>query len=209
MSANGAGAGSVAAVRLRDVAIGLGDVTFRAHEPLAIDLSNIGSSLPLGGLLGFDFFRRYVVAIDFGTYRVALYDPASYERAGKGTAIPLVIRPPRAFVWVTVSARGVPPERHLLRLDLGSDDAVDDDIVLHSTAPKKRIESGVGIGQSFAAYSGTVSELDIGPYKLYDLPSATGGVQLIGDAVWRRFDVIFDFSRSVMYLTPRHQFSLK
>jgi hypothetical protein len=49
-----------------------------------------------------------------------------------------------------------------------------------------------------------VSELQIGPFKLYDLPSATGGVQLIGDEVWHRFNIVFDFSRSVMYLTPRH-----
>jgi hypothetical protein len=36
-----------------------------------------------------------------------------------------------------------------------------------------------------------------------DLPSATGGVQLIGSGVWHRFNIVFDFSRSCMYLTPR------
>ncbi|HEY1868371.1 MAG TPA: hypothetical protein VGG70_08725, partial [Candidatus Cybelea sp.] len=59
-------------------------------------------------------------------------------------------------------------------------------------------------GSRFTSYLGTVSELQIGPFKLYDLPSATGGVQLIGDEVWHRFNIVFDFSRSVMYLTPRH-----
>jgi hypothetical protein len=61
----------------------------------------------------------------------------------------------------------------------------------------------VGIGNRFTTYLGTVDTLRIGPFTLHDLPSATGGVQLIGDAVWHRFNVVFDFSRSVMYLTPR------
>ncbi len=200
----GAGRGRAAAIRLQDVRVGLGKVTFVAHNPLAIDLTHTGSILGEGGILGFDFFRRYVVAIDFGSYRVALYDPAGYRYRGAGVAIPLVIRPPRAYVEVTVSAKGVQPQRHLLRLDLGSSDGVDDDIVLRSSSPKRPIVAGVGIGAQFKAYLGTVSELQVGPFKLYDLPAATGGVQLIGDDVWHRFNIVFDFSRSVMYLTRRH-----
>lgn len=202
-SIKGAGAGSVSATRLKDVAVQFGDVTFHARDPVAVDLSHSGSSLRQEGLLGFDFFRTYVVAIDFGSYRVALYDPATYRYAGTGIAIPLVLRPPRAYVEVTVSAKGVPAERHLLRLDVGSSDGVDDDIVLRSSAPKRRIEGGVGIGRRFSTYLGTVSELQIGPFELADLPAATGGVQLIGDEVWHRFNIVFDFSRSVMYLDPR------
>ncbi len=200
----GAGKGHAAASRLQDVSVGLGKVTFVAHNPLAIDLSRTGSTLPEGGILGFDFFRRYVVAIDFSSYRVALYDPATYRYRGTGVAIPLVLRPPRAYVKVIVSAEGVAPEQHLLRLDIGSSDGVDDDIILRSSSRKRPITAGVGIGSRFSAYLGTVSELQVGPFKLYDLPAATGGVALIGDEVWHRFDIVFDFSRSVMYLSPRH-----
>ncbi|MGB8966396.1 MAG: retropepsin-like aspartic protease [Candidatus Cybelea sp.] len=206
---SGAGKGAVNATRLQTVAVRLGDVIFQARDPIAIDLGHVGSSLQLGGILGFDFFRQHVVAIDFHSYRVALYDPVAYRYAGKGVAIPLVIRPPRAYVNVIVAAEGVPPERHSLRLDLGSNDAVDDDIVLRSSAPKQPISGGVGVGQRFPSYLGRVSELQLGPFKLYDLPAATGGVQLIGDAVWHRFNVVFDFSRSVMYLEPIGYSSLK
>jgi hypothetical protein len=203
-SVTGAGKGSTTALRLGDVPIQLGSETFVARSPYALDLSTDGTKFPGSGILGFDFFRTYVVAIDFGSYRVTLYDPATYRYKGTGTAIPLVIRPPRAFVEVTVAAEGVPPARHLLRLDVGSSDGVDDDIVLRSSAPKHAVTGGVGIGSRFTSYLSTVSELQIGPFKLYDLPAATGGVQLIGDEVWHRFNIVFDFSRSVMYLTPRH-----
>jgi hypothetical protein len=203
VSITGAGAGKVQALRLSPVAVRLGSVNFRAVKPIALDLSRSGTSLQQGGILGFDFYRRFVVAIDFKTYRVTLYEPRTYRYTGKGVAIPLVIRPPRAFVYATVAAQGAAPESHLLRLDVGSGDAVDDNIVLRSSAPKRVISGGVGIGNRFTSYLGTVSTLKIGPFVLHDLPSATGGVQLIGDEVWRRFNIVFDFSRSVMYLTPR------
>jgi hypothetical protein len=202
VSVRGAGSGQAQGARLAPVTVHLGTVDFSAQNAIALDLSHDGSALR-ASILGFDFYRRYVVAIDFGSYRVTLYDPNSYHYTGNGVAIPLVIRPPRAFVRVTVSAEGVAPEEHLLRLDVGSSDAVDDDIVLRSTAPKHAISGGVGIGNRFTTYLGTVNSLRIGPFVLHDLPSATGGVQLIGDAVWHRFNIVFDFSRSVMYLTQR------
>lgn len=200
---HGAGAGTVSALRLAPFPVQLQSQRFYPGDPLAVDLSHVGSALVQGGILGFDFYRRYVVAVNFDTRRVALYEPGTYAHAGGGAAIPLVLRPPRAYVNVLVAAPGVSPERHLLRLDTGSSDAVDDDIVLRSSAPKTPISGGVGIGSRFKSYLGTVSSLTIGPFVLRDLPSATGGVQLIGNGVWRRFNVVFDFSRSKMYLTPR------
>jgi hypothetical protein len=199
----GAGKGSVPASILEPVPIRLGSVLFQAKHPRGIDLSNAGSAGPIAGILGYDFFTTYVVSIDFATYEIKLYDPLTYRYGDTGAAIPLVLKPPRAYVNAVVSAQGVAPEQHLLRVDSGSSDAVDDDIVLRSSAPKKAIEGGNGIGHRFASYLGTVDTVKIGPYTLHDLPSATGSVQLIGDAVWHRFNVVFDFSRSVMYLTPR------
>src|SRR6516162_2653388 len=96
----GSGKGQVSATKLKPVTFHLNDVTFTAQAPLATDLSNTGSAFTLGGILGFDFFSRYVVAIDFTSYRVSLYEPQSYRYDGSGVAIPLILRPPRAFVSV-------------------------------------------------------------------------------------------------------------
>lgn len=200
----GAGKGTVAALALEPFPVQLQSVTFRSSDPLALDLSHAGSDINARGLLGFELFRRYVVEFDYDRRTVGLFEPASYVYHGTGARIPLVLRPPRAFVWATVTAPGVAPERHLLRLDTGSSDAVDDDIVLRSNESKKEITGGVGIGSRFKTYLGFVSSLQIGPYTLHgDLPSATGGVQLIGMGALHRFNIVFDFSRSCMYLTPR------
>ena len=202
----GAGKGAAAALKLAPFAIDVGAVTFLPKDPLALDLSHTGSVIGERGLLGFDFFSRYVVEYDYDRTTISLYEPGAYRHAGAGACVPLVIRPPRAFVSVVVSAPGVAPERHLLRVDTGSSDSVDDDIVLRSSEPKKVVTGGVGIGSSFKTYLGTISSLRIGPYVLHQsLVSATGGVQLIGGDVWRRFNITFDFAHRCMYLAPRRR----
>jgi len=201
---NGTGKGSVAALALRPFPVRLQTVTFVLRDPLALDLSRVGSAIGARGLLGFELFARYVVEFDYDRRTVSVFEPASYVYRGAGTRIPLVIRPPRAFVWAAVAAPGVAPERHLLRLDTGSSDTVDDDIVLRSDEHKREITAGVGIGSRFKTYLGYVSSVQIGPYVMHgDLPSATGGVQLVGTGVWHRFNIVFDFSRHCMYLMPR------
>jgi hypothetical protein len=200
----GAGKGAVEALKLQPFPVRLQTVTFYPSNPLALDLSHAGSAIGARGLLGFDFLSRYVAAFNYDHSTVALYDPATYRYDGAGVRIPLVIRPPRAFVSVIVSAPGVAPERHLLRLDTGSSDSVDDDIILRSNEAKRTVTGGVGIGSRFKTQIGTISSLQIGPYTLHnDLLSVTGGVQLIGGQVWHRFNIVFDFSRRCMYLEPR------
>jgi hypothetical protein len=200
--------GAVEALKLLPFAVRLKTVTFYPKDPLALDLSHTGGVIDARGLLGFDLFSQYVVAYDYDRTAVELYDPATYRYPGAGARIPLVIRPPRAFVSVVVSAPSVAPERHLLRVDTGSSDSVDDDIILRSSEPKKIVTGGVGIGSRFKTYVGTISSLQIGPYVLHqNLVSATGGVQLIGGEVWHRFNIVFDFAHRCMYLAPRRHFT--
>ena len=205
LNVRGAGSGQVLATQLAAFDVQLGHARFRPSDPLSLDLSNAGSVIGARGLLGFELFSRYVVEFNYDRHLVVLYEPKDYAYSGNGVRVPIVIRPPRAFVSVLVSAPGVAAERHLLRLDTGSSDSVDDDIILKSSEPKRRITGGVGIGSRFQTYLGQVSMLQIGPFTLHNnLTSVTGGVQLIGTQVWHRFNMVFDFSRSCMYLSPRH-----
>lgn len=201
LEVRGAGAGSVKAARLEPMPIGVGGQTFVPRDPVALDLSGTGSVVGERALLGFDFFSRYVVEIDYRHASLTLFDPATFTYHGSADdRVPLVVRPPRIYVEAMVGTQGVAPERHLLRVDTGSSDAVDDDIILRSTAPKKAIVGGVGIGKTFKTTLGTVNYFKLGRRVLRDLPSAPGGVQLIGGAVWHRYKVTFDVPNRVMYL---------
>lgn len=203
LAVKGAGAGSLPGKRLAPFTLIAGKAIFTPDDAVALDFSHVGSEIPIDGLVGYEFFSRYVVEVNNDRSTVTLYDPATYAYRGKGVAIPLVMKPPRVYLRVNVAAEGVPAEQHELRLDSGSNDAVDDDIVLRGKGEKQATTGGVGIGERFKSTLGTVTELHLGPYMLKNLPSATGGVQLIGQEVLHRFNVVYDFSRAVMYLAPR------
>jgi Aspartyl protease len=203
-SVSGGGKGQVGASILRRFDIRFGTTTFVPEAPLAIDYSKVGRPGHLDGLVGFDFFSNYVVAIDCDDKTVTLYDPSTFVYSGHGAKVPLTFKGPRMYVPVIARVAGAPPEHQVLRLDIGSEDELDDDIVLKSTGPKKPISSGVGIGSRFQAYIGTVDELDIGPYTLHNLTAATGGVPIVGNAVLRKFNVVIDVRHATLYLEPRY-----
>lgn len=200
-SIGGAGSGTVKALRLEPVSIRIGAQAFLTEHPIALDLSNVGSVVGERALLGYDFFKHFVVNIDYAQKSITLYDPTAFRYLGLvRNRIPLIVRPPRIYVRALIGAQGVALETHLLRVDTGSSDAVDDDIILRSTGSKTSVTAGIGIGKSFKSTLGVVSVLKIGPYTLHNLPSASGGVQLIGSGVWRRFNVTFDIPHRYMYL---------
>jgi hypothetical protein len=206
---SGAGKGKVHADVLAPVTIRLRGARFVAAAPFVLDLAHAGTDQREDGLLGFDFFTRYVVDVDYDARTVTLYDARGFTNRGNGTLVPIAIRGRRAYVPVTVVARGLAPERQQVLLDLGSEDAIDTDVVLRSTAPKRPIRSGVGIGERFSASLGTVDRLRIGGYELHDLPSATGGVQLLGSTVLRKFHVVYDLAHGRIYLRPRSSAPVK
>jgi hypothetical protein len=50
------------------------------------------------GILGFDFFNRFVVEIDYEAQYLRLYNPEGYEYSGPGESIPISLGTRRARV---------------------------------------------------------------------------------------------------------------
>ncbi|HEY0023683.1 MAG TPA: retropepsin-like aspartic protease [Longimicrobium sp.] len=202
----GAGAGPVAAdsVRSRTV-IQVEDVeTFECEHLLALDLAGLTSlGRRVEGILGFDFFRRWVVEFDYAGGRMRLYEPQGFRYQGTGRRIPLQFRGRRPYITVRMDPGdgGGAVERTLL-VDTGSGDAVDDSVVLRSPAAKSRAEGGVGLGARYPVVLGRVSSVELGGYVLRDVPGVAPGVALIGGNALRRFRVILDYGRQEMILEP-------
>jgi len=199
----GAGGSSVAAYYLAPFTFTVGATSFTTEHTLALDLSGVASDvLPEGGALGYPFFARYVVDLDFPHERVRLYDPATYEHRGKGVAVPLVLRDRDSFVKATLTA-GNATRVHLLRIDTGSGDGLSDEIVLQSKKAKERVRGGVGIGRSFVTTGGSVDVVDLGGVKIHDVQTIAGKSRKIGSGALMGFHVVFDYSRAVMYVEPK------
>lgn len=202
----GAGIGTYEVKFASSVTYSLGGVTFTVPQSEVIDLSGqpaiVGRKIT--GILGYDFFARYVVAIDYDADVLTLYNPSSYSYSGTGATIPISLakKTPHINIQITVS-HGQSVNREIL-VDSGSEDPLDDGSL--AAAPKRlEVIGGVGLGKEFRTTVGRAENVRIGPYVLQGPWGATSGVPLIGTEILRRFYVVFDYARKRLILQPnRH-----
>jgi hypothetical protein len=205
----GAGSGTYDVSYAKDVTFFLSD--FNIPVPLigVIDLSAHKSQIgrEVQGLVGFDFFEKFIVEIDYESKVIRLFDPKTYRYSGVGESIPIIVdqdaRNP--FFMAEIAVPGAAPRSRKLLIDTGSNDALDDSFVAQSTGPKLEIVGGVGLGKEFKFNVAKVSRLKVGGVSFEDVNAGAGGVALVGGEILRRFTVIFDFAHNRMILEPnRH-----
>jgi len=207
---SGAGAGPVPYRRYpRDsVEFEVAGVSFRSDHTISIDLSNQPGILgyAVAGVLGSDFFRRVTVEIDYDARVVRLHDPERFTPPAGARTIPLIFERRLPFITARIHVAGRPARARRLLVDSGSEDAVDDSLLLESRGPLRRTIGGVGSGQTYEVVFGRIERFELGPFVLEDLPSAAPGVSLIGGEVLRRFRVTLDYARERMLLIPGRHF---
>lgn len=174
----------------------------------------------IDGIIGYSLFNRYIIKID--------YDSLKLDICSRGT-----IRYPKGgFLFKPIistlpiqNARIRDEEDYNVRLlhDIGagvclmlSQDFIDDSIVLK----KKRklwAKDGEGIGGRISMQLTLVKELKLGPYRFRNVPTYifddTYNVTsypylagLIGNDIFRRFNVIFNYRKRDIYLIPNSHF---
>jgi len=207
---SGAGAGPLPYRRYpRDsVEFEVAGVSFRSDHTISIDLSNQPGILgySVAGVLGSDFFRRVTVEIDYDAGVARLHDPERFTPPAGARSIPLTFERGVPFVTARLQVAGRPARARRLLVDCGSEDAVDDSLLLESRGPLRRTLGGVGSGRTYEVVFGRIERCELGPFVLEDLPSAAPGVSLIGGEVLRRFRVTFDYARERMLLIPGRHF---
>ena len=199
----GAGKGTVTVRFAKNVTYTMAGIAVPVDSSYVIDLSGQPAlqGREVGGILGYDFFVRYVVDIDYAARVMTLWDPAAYNYRGAGKLIPFTMVKKTPHVRVRIGVGGQPAIERELLVDSGSGDAVDDD-VLAKSARRIEVVGGVGLGQEFRTTLARADFLQIGDFRLAEPFGATGGVALIGTEVLRRFRVTFDYSRRQMALEP-------
>ena len=198
----GAGKGTVKIKFAKDVNYSLAGLSFTVPQSYVIDLSGQPALIgrELAGILGSDFFMQYVVEVDYEAQVMTLYDPATFKAAASATAIPVTITRKTPYIKIGITLAGRERAERVVQIDSGSGDAVDDDTLAQSPQ-KLEIVGGVGLGQEFRTVLARAQKVDIGPFVLEQPTGATGGVQLIGTEVLRRFLVVFDYNHSRIFLT--------
>jgi len=171
----------------------------------SIDLSTAGSgNHAIAGILGYEFFHRYIVRVDFAAHKISLYDPVRFRYSGLGDTVRLEFegrRQPRVAVRIRTAHR---PEvtRHLI-VDTGSEDAVDDSTVRRTmNGPAVTVQT-TGLGSSYEAVIGTLDTLRIGRSTFTKVAGVASDVGIVGNGIWSRFVCIFDYAHQRLFLESR------
>ena len=183
------------------------------------------------GLLGYDFISRFVVEIDYLRNIVTLHEPNSYKHSGSGEVIPLVLLEDDSggkvpLVKVTITQ----PTRAAIEGNFIADTAVRSAISFNTPfvdanklldSPQETIQVPIGAGTMVRESKqpiGRLQKIQLGRFKfnrpigvffqdkqgIVASPEFDG---VIGNEIWRRFKVIFDYSRQRMILEPNRHFS--
>ena len=180
-------------------------------------LGNTDQYQPMDGVLGFGFFKSFIVEINYYEQSLTLYDPTTYHYQGNGKVIPVDINGNQIFMNASVKKSDGTSIKARFMIDTGLMLAV----TLNSTFVEKNNLlppsdqttpfSICGLGGTSKAQMGIVPGLfmqDIYVDKPRTLFSqAAAGVLssnefdgLIGNAIFRHFKVIFDYSNKQMIL---------
>jgi len=212
--------GSVEQSKVHDVALSLSGVKALNKTMTVVPLKRFSPIFghSVDGILGFDFFNRFVVEIDYEAKYLRLYDPESYEYSGSGEPIPILLGTRQPYLWAKVVQLHREPVRGRFELDTGSMDALcltSQFVDAHDLVPRDHplLElRGISLGGETLARLTRVQALQIGQFRI-DQPitgivteSVNRAGQISGE-ILRRFRVIFDYARRQVILEKNRHFA--
>ncbi|MFL5483838.1 MAG: hypothetical protein ACJ8AK_16785 [Gemmatimonadaceae bacterium] len=171
----------------------------------AIDLrsANLDPTHPLTGILGYEFFARYIVRIDFSNHTVTLYDPRRYRYTGTGDTVRLELVRHQPRVQVRIRTANRPEIVRSLIVDTGSEDFVDDKSVRRNAKARGVTVATTGLGRSYEALIGTLDTVRIGRSLFTKIPGVASEIGIVGNGIWSKFVCIFDYAHQRLILEER------
>lgn len=160
-----------------------------------IDLSGFSRTedQPLGGVLGMDLFRKFVVRLDYDAGVVTLEDPSTAP-ADSAQSIPLVLKNSLPYVVATMQLEGQPVIQQPFLLDTSTGDDINDGAFAQSGA----LQIGPDLGR--AVY------FQIGPYRMEGV-NGTSGPGKLGGELLHRFHVTMDVRDRRLILVPNRHYA--
>ena len=207
-SLQGAGEGRIPIHALHDVDLRLPGLDSRGYECFSIDLAPVGKAVGTqeDGILGYNFFARFVVTVDFQAKLMKLELPSAFHPPSGFEALPIELRNKWAFVDGELRFPDVATVHDSFFIDSGSSDAVDHPVA-KTIKSRKSATTGVGLGTPTSGALAIATSFRIGSFTVKGPIVACCGAtdatsRMIGTEVLRRFTVIFDYPSSRLFLRP-------
>jgi len=209
--------GSVSQGWTRAGSLGVSGQSFRPDSLAVLPLAGLAPVVgkPLAGILGHDFFERFVVTIDYASRTVELASPDNWRPPAGATELRVWIEDGEPFVLATlwVAGRSVPAK---LKIDTGSlsglglnGSFVAQNRLFPAGWPRRQME-GIAVGGATRNFVGRLDSMELGGVVIpqpvagwsEDL-ARVGDAGTLGASNLSRFRVTFDYARHRLVLQPR------
>lgn len=175
----------------------------------------------IDGIIGYSFFRRYIVKINFDSSFIEVFQPGKMAYPRGGT----LLKP--AFTSLPIHFMQFKERKKMshnfyfdtgagLCLLLNEKYVADSNILLAKRKPK--VTQAEGMVGKLQMRLTVVKELKLGPYRFYNVPTYlyqddynvlnypfTAG--LIGNELLRRFNMTINYGQREIHLLPNHKFN--
>ena len=172
------------------------------------------------GIIGYSFFSRYIIKIDYDSSRVFVYSRGAFRYPRGGYLLhPIIASLPIQAAQVR-DAKRIDGRFYFdtgagLCALLSSDFATDSNIL--DTRKKSFYTLAQGLGGKATMRLTTLRELRLGPFRfrkvptyifddVYNVTSYPNLGGLLGNDILRRFNVIFNYERRTICLSPNSHF---
>jgi hypothetical protein len=175
----------------------------------------------IDGIVGYSFFKQYIVKIDFDSTRIEVYTPGEFKYPRNGT----MLRP--AFTTLPIQNLMVKDRRRLnfnFYFDTGAglcflmSEAFARDSAIVMTRRKPVYTQAEGMGGRLQMRLTVIKMLQVGNYKFRNVPTYiyddqynvtsypfVGG--LLGNDLLRRFNLVLNYPQREIHLQPNSHFA--
>lgn len=188
---------------------------------LKTDAFNLSAmtGIDIHGLIGYELFSSFIVKINYLNQQLTVYRHNTAYLPRKGTRIPISIEERKPYINTEVQLHGGETVMAKLILDTGAGHPIS--LETHDgipfTVPPLKIAANLGVGLTgpINGYLSRVNAVKVGKYELKDVVAAFPNYQDVaakissiarngnmGNSILKRFIVVFDYSRSSIYLRP-------
>ncbi|MBK7142616.1 MAG: aspartyl protease family protein [bacterium] len=217
----GAGDGAPStATMIQTGRLSFGDVEIR-NQSIIISHSEHTQSFPTDGIIGWNLFGHYIVEIDYDRQVILLHDTVEVISDSGWQVISVEMKKDLPFLQVTVEVTAGEPVPMVVYIDLASEEALEllvrDDQKFRTPDSLTSQLLGVGLSGEIYGEYGRVGHVNFGGYDLHHVRTAfapaktrskqEGADGIFGNDMIRRFNVIFDYPHTRLYIKPNKSFA--
>lgn len=182
----------------------------------------------IAGIIGFHILSRFVVKIDYDTSELILFNRSSYTYDGEGIVMPIVLTYNLPLIISSIKINNTTEFDGFFLVDTG---ARADLIISSPTVNRYNMLDAIGdhyvlktevgsSGKKAKIMYGRVKQLEFAENKFTEVPTVLSQAEhgvlsfdgidgIIGNRILKRFNIIFDYQRSLIYLEPNGNMNIR